>query len=462
MTEAAIEAADRLRILAGVLVAETEAHGSDLAVTGLGVVSWLADTRRMTSREVWALVHEGRDLAALPALRAAGLAGTVSPQQARAISQVIVQLPDDLGPDQLRQAERDMIGYAGQFDSHGLSTLSQHLLEVLAPEIIEEQEAKRLERELRRARKNRELTLTDDGHGSVQIKGKLPVLAAQTLITQIDALVERDRRRALDALDPLAEELTPTMRRADALVALAEAAALHGDAPLHGGDRPRIVVTIPEERLRDRAATGGLIATGERIAPADLRRLCCDADVLPVVLGGEGQVLDVGREHRLVTPPIRTALTVRDGGCAFPGCDRPPAACHAHHIIPWQEGGSTSLDNLVLVCPTTTASWNRQPTPAQDAGRSALARTASPKSSHPPTSTGAADRGAINDSDSPTPPERERPGCRRPVRRPELCRAPVRRPELCRAPVQWPCQPPARTRRGRRRGHTHRGPPGRG
>ncbi|QGF22516.1 HNH endonuclease signature motif containing protein [Raineyella fluvialis] len=141
------------------------------------------------------------------------------------------------------------------------------------------------------------------------------------------------------------------MRRADALVALAEAAALHGDAPLHGGDRPRVVVTIPEERLRDRAATGGLIATGERIAPADLRRLCCDADVLPVVLGGEGQVLDVGREHRLVTPPIRTALTVRDGGCAFPGCDRPPAACHAHHIIPWQEGGPTSLDNLVLVCP---------------------------------------------------------------------------------------------------------------
>ncbi|WP_194793216.1 DUF222 domain-containing protein [Raineyella fluvialis] len=133
MTEAAIEAADRLRILAGVLVAETEAHGSDLAVTGLGVVSWLADTRRMTSREVWALVHEGRDLAALPALRAAGLAGRVSPPQVRSISRVLAQLPDELGTEQLRQAELDMVAYATEFDSQGLSTLSEHLLEVLAP-----------------------------------------------------------------------------------------------------------------------------------------------------------------------------------------------------------------------------------------------------------------------------------------------------------------------------------------
>lgn len=347
---AAIEAADRLRVLASVLVGEAEASGADVAATGLSVVSWLADTRRMTRREVWALLHEGRDLAGLPVLTAAGLAGAVSPQQARTISRVLAELPDELDPALLRQAERDMVEHAAELDSQGLSILAEHLLEILAPETADDLEAKRLERELRRARRNRSLSFVRDGQGSVLIRGKLPVLAAETLITQIEALVDRDRRRALDALDPLAEDVTPAMRRADALVALAEATALHRDTPSHGGDRPRVVVTIAADRLRDLAAGAGLIGTGERIAAGELRRLCCDADLLPVVLGGSGEVLDVGREHRLVTPPIRAALTVRDRGCVFPGCDRPPAACHAHHIMPWQEGGVTSLDNLVLVC----------------------------------------------------------------------------------------------------------------
>ncbi|MBK8446843.1 MAG: DUF222 domain-containing protein [Micropruina sp.] len=64
-----------------------------------------------------------------------------------------------------------------------------------------------------------------------------------------------------------------------------------------------------------------------------LRRLLCDADILPIVLDGDTQPLDVGRAQRLLTPPIRAALEIRDQGCVFPGCDKPPAACHAHHIV---------------------------------------------------------------------------------------------------------------------------------
>ena len=60
---------------------------------------------------------------------------------------------------------------------------------------------------------------------------------------------------------------------------------------------------------------------------------------------------DVGRTQRLVTPPIRAALETRDRGCAFPGCDRPPVDCQAHHITPWWDGGHTALHNLVLLCP---------------------------------------------------------------------------------------------------------------
>ena len=347
---AALEAADRLQTLAAVLVAECEAFGSDVAATGLAAVSWLADTRRMTRREGWAVLHLGRDLRSFPLIRAAAQAGRVSPQQARAITQVLADLPDDLDAVQRERAEATMVGFAADFDSRGLSTLSGHLLEVIAPEVVDRLEAERLEREERRARRNRSLSFTPDGHGGVRIRGLLPVVGAQTLIAQIEAIAQGERRRALDALDPLAEEVTLTMRRADALMALAEGAALHRDAPVHGGDRPRIVVTLPLEGLGDLAAGAQIVGTGDAISAGQLRRLCCDADLVPVVLGARSEVLDVGREYRLVTGPIRTALTVRDRGCVFPGCDRPPAACHAHHIVPWQAGGSTCLDNLVLVC----------------------------------------------------------------------------------------------------------------
>jgi hypothetical protein len=81
-----------------------------------------------------------------------------------------------------------------------------------------------------------------------------------------------------------------------------------------------------------------------------MRRMACDAKVIPVVLGGEGQVLDVGRARRLFTGAIRKALIARDRGCAFPACDRPPRWCEGHHLQSWQAGGVTSVDNGVLLC----------------------------------------------------------------------------------------------------------------
>ena len=81
-----------------------------------------------------------------------------------------------------------------------------------------------------------------------------------------------------------------------------------------------------------------------------MRRLACDAAILPAVLGSTGQTLDVGRQRRLITGPLRRALVLRDRGCAFPGCDRPPRWCDAHHIHHWADGGTTSLTNAVLLC----------------------------------------------------------------------------------------------------------------
>jgi hypothetical protein len=123
-------------------------------------------------------------------------------------------------------------------------------------------------------------------------------------------------------------------------------------APASRPQRPgRALVTITMDLRWLRLATGhGTLDTGAPVDPATVRRWACDAEVVPVVLGSTSEPLDVGRLQRTVTDAIRRALNIRDGGCAFPGCDRPPRRCHAHHIRFWGHGGATSLDNLVLLC----------------------------------------------------------------------------------------------------------------
>jgi hypothetical protein len=86
-------------------------------------------------------------------------------------------------------------------------------------------------------------------------------------------------------------------------------------------------------------------------APSLAAQLQTAAALLPATLGGAPtQPLEVGRTSRVVTAAQRVALVVRDRGCSFPGCDRPPARCEAHHLVHWLHGGPTDLQNLVLVC----------------------------------------------------------------------------------------------------------------
>jgi hypothetical protein len=110
------------------------------------------------------------------------------------------------------------------------------------------------------------------------------------------------------------------------------------------------VITMPYDTLLTNCNDARLLSTGDTINPGTARRLLCDADLMPAILGGPSQVLDVGRSQRLVTPTIRAALELRDGGCVFPGCTTPARDCDAHHIIPWRHGGPTALSNLALLC----------------------------------------------------------------------------------------------------------------
>jgi hypothetical protein len=229
--------------------------------------------------------------------------------------------------------------------------LSHHLVEVVDPVGAEQREARRLEQELKSAQAGRHLNFYSDGHGSTLIRGSLPTLDAEPFVKLVEAYAQDAKRNGLDRLDPLSETVTPAMRRADGLCALAAAHQQSELAPSVGGDRPRVVVTISHEQLRDDCLRAGVLDSGEHVSAGQLRMLACDAEILPAVLGSDSEILDVGRAQRLVTPPIRTALHLRDQGCVFPGCDVPAIVCHAHHVVPWWAGGPTSLQNLCLLCP---------------------------------------------------------------------------------------------------------------
>ena len=178
--------------------------------------------------------------------------------------------------------------------------------------------------------------------GMVRVEGFFEAETGRVLRHAVDNLVRIHR------LDETGR--TPEQRRADALVELA--AAYNAGTVTGGRERPQMLVTIDVEQLAKRAGGRALLDTGETITIEAARRLACDADIAAVLVKGGSEILDLGRTHRVVSNAQYKALVIRDGGCRFPGCDRPPGWCQAHHIVEWPDGGRTDLDNQVLLCLT--------------------------------------------------------------------------------------------------------------
>jgi len=114
--------------------------------------------------------------------------------------------------------------------------------------------------------------------------------------------------------------------------------------------KAKVVLTLSWEQLVGELRGLGRTLTDEQLTPATIRRLACEADLVPAVLATDGQLLDLGRTTRLATPAQRQALWLRDGGCTYPGCSIPATWCDAHHVRHWSRGGPTDLSNLALLC----------------------------------------------------------------------------------------------------------------
>jgi 5-methylcytosine-specific restriction endonuclease McrA len=157
--------------------------------------------------------------------------------------------------------------------------------------------------------------------------------------------LEAAMQRAWDAADVPAGTSPASLRRADALVAVAEQYLTGGTTA--GAPPVEVVVHVEATALAEPDA-GGTLDDGTSLAPATTDRLLCDATVVEVVESSSGNVLDVGRRRRTIPTLLRRALHLRDRGCRFPGCTN--RQVDGHHVVPSARGGATALDNLCSLC----------------------------------------------------------------------------------------------------------------
>ncbi|WP_262105230.1 HNH endonuclease signature motif containing protein [Arthrobacter sp. Marseille-P9274] len=134
------------------------------------------------------------------------------------------------------------------------------------------------------------------------------------------------------------------------LVSTCKIALNTGRLPDSGGHRAQVVVTTGYEQLAGLLTGGANAVFNGPISATAARRMACDAEIIPAVLGSRGEVLDLGRSQRFFNRATRRALVARDKGCAFPGCTMPAFWTEAHHIVPWWAGGHTSVSNGVCLC----------------------------------------------------------------------------------------------------------------
>jgi hypothetical protein len=338
--DAAYAAQVRMAAVTARLAREVDARGLAVAEHATSTAAWLRERWRVSRHTARQVLTLGAALDRSPLLDKTVGAGVINPDQALVIDAALRQLPGEVGGQVTAEAEAALVAYAEAFEPAVLRGLGERILTHVAPQIAERLEQQALERQAERAHQRRELRLADTGDGLVRLSGWLDQVGAATVTA---------------ALDPLCtpaggEDLrTAAQRRADALVDVCALALRTTELPTNGGDRPQVVVTIPFDTLHHGVGTATL-DTGAVLTPAQARQWACDAGLIPAVLDGAGQVLNLGRSRRLVTGALRRALVLRDRGCAFPGCDRPPRWCDAHHLTPWAQGGTTDLANTVLLC----------------------------------------------------------------------------------------------------------------
>jgi hypothetical protein len=330
-----------------------------------------------------------------PELLSAIERGAVSAGHAKVITGCLAKIPEAVDADTRQLCLATLIEQAGMRDEIGLRRVAEQITNLVDPdgELSDKDAEDRAEFHIGSKRQD----------GLTPVRGLLSPLTAEQLRVAIHA---RSMPRPIDENTP--DPRPAPLRNEQALGEILSRHLCTGAGPRDGGVRPQVVVTISLQdlivglrryRARQDAANAadadeqghtqdsdagrfaewtlqhgweppggwasyGLGGSGSSGANAGsawsdydgiqsvamARLLACDAVIIPQVLGTDSVVLDQGRGVRLFTAAQRRALTTRDKGCAFLGCDIPAPWCEAHHIVWWSDGGVTDISNGVLLC----------------------------------------------------------------------------------------------------------------
>jgi len=298
--------------------------------------SWLRGHGHLSEAEAARVVASGRALEHLPAVAAGFADGAITAGQVGVIARVAE-------PDRLAAAAEHDVDLAAidralatTAASAPLATVKQavgHYLACLDPDGPEPDPTE-----------GRSLTLSKHSDGSLGIRGQLDAVGGEKLQAALESITQASR--------PEGDRRTRAQQQADALVQLADNQLASGSLPTLRTVKPHVVINVDLEDLVDPAAGPGAAQTafGATISAARARWVACDASISRIVMSPDGVPLELGRDHRVVTPGLRRAVERRDRGCVFAGCGAPTHWCDVHHLLEWINGGETSLENSALLC----------------------------------------------------------------------------------------------------------------
>lgn len=338
------------------LLAEADSRKVAKNLGATGTEAWAAgltsSTRASMGQSVWlANLLEKRYAATREALAA----GSLIEAQARVIVAAAEKLPVGITDEQRRAGEAALVGKAiAGMDARRLRQAARRMLSVVSDELADRHEAEQLEEEEHRAERETRLTLFDNGDGTFSGRFTIPELHGNLLMAALQHLTAPNRLSRNKAGEVVHD---PTVAGNDPTIPYPERLGLgftelieHLPTKGFGRINATVMVHIGLQHLIDGLASAR-IDTGTHISASEARRLACGAGIVPAVLGGRPEPLDVGFKARLHKLPQRRCLSLMYEDCGAEGCDRPFAWCDIHHRKPWSKGGPTNLKNAIPLCP---------------------------------------------------------------------------------------------------------------
>jgi hypothetical protein len=285
------------------------------------------------------------------AIAVAVAAGDLSVDAAESIRRGLGAIDDAVTPAHLREACELLVAEARTLDADQLFRRARALRDRLDADGIARRQKERHDA--------RYLRMWQQDDGMYRGSFLLDPENGRFLASTIDQVLSPrrggprfvDRAAQADAEALLQDARSSEQIAADTLIDIVRVAVDADPGTMFGKRRPAVRVIVTEEALHARSGHGQIEGHPDPVSFETVERYLCDTGAVPIKFDDDGQCVNVGRVQRLFTERQRTGMAVRDGGCRFPGCDRPPVWCEAHHIDQWQrDGGKTNIADGILLC----------------------------------------------------------------------------------------------------------------